>query len=326
MRYMVRAMLGVGVVLTLLVGVAWASYGNGMYWLAKGGGQWSVSIYEGDTLTSLAPMAGIDHPVLSASDITDVKALFVADPFMVRTDAGYVMFVEIYNIVTDQGDIGIATSKDGKKWQYEKIVLDEPFHLSYPCVFQWQGDYYMIPESYQANGIRLYRAKRFPDQWELVSEMIPGQFGDPTIFEHDGKWWLFAEGNQPHGNDTLRLFFADQPQGPWREHPASPVVHGNAHHARPGGRVIAFDGRLIRFAQDCKPSYGRQIWGFEITELTTTAYSETPFGAEPIISGSADGKWNSDGMHQIDPIRTPDGKWIACVDGQRHVNFMAFHR
>jgi hypothetical protein len=37
-----------------------------------------------------------------------------------------------------EGEIGLATSEDGLKWDYKQVVLNEPFHLSYPYVFEWQ--------------------------------------------------------------------------------------------------------------------------------------------------------------------------------------------
>jgi len=73
------------------------------------------------------------------------------------------------NTATNQGNIGYATSDNGLDWTYQQIVLDEPYHLSYPYVFEWQGDYYMVPESYQVNSILLYRAVNFPTDWEFVA-------------------------------------------------------------------------------------------------------------------------------------------------------------
>ena len=66
------------------------------------------------------------------------------------------------NALSGHGDIGLAVSDDGINWSYKQIVLDEPFHMSYPYVFKWQEDFYMIPESQEANSVRLYRALDFP--------------------------------------------------------------------------------------------------------------------------------------------------------------------
>ena len=89
---------------------------------------------------------------------------------------------------------GFQTSQDALKWRYQQIVLAEPFHLSYPYVFEWMNDYYLVPESYQAGAIRLYRAAQFPFQWTFLGEILTGPyFADTSIFQHQGLWWLFTE-------------------------------------------------------------------------------------------------------------------------------------
>jgi len=47
----------------------------------------------------------------------------------------------------DGAKIGMAKSRNGLAWQYQQSILREPFHLSYPHVFRWQGDYFMTPEA-----------------------------------------------------------------------------------------------------------------------------------------------------------------------------------
>lgn len=272
--------------------------------------RWAISVYEGDSPLLFRPVAAIGHPALTAADVTDVPAEFVADPFMIKEKDRWYMFFEVLNRRTGQGDIGLAVSDDGLEWTYRRIVLDEPFHLSYPYVFRWENDYYLVPESVEAGAVRLYRAHRFPDEWVFAGTLIDGvRLADPSLFLHDGRWWLLGKGSK----HTLRLFFAEGLTGPWREHPQSPVVKGDPRSARPGGRVLAEDGRVLRYAQNGEPCYGRQVLAFEITLLTPTAYRERPM-AEPVLTASGTG-WNRDGMHNIDPHPTGPGRWLACVDG-----------
>ena len=70
------------------------------------------------------------------------------------------MFFEIWNWQKKQGEIGLASAADLRgPWHYERVVLVEDFHLSYPCVIEADGQRYMVPESHDAGGVRLYRAK-----------------------------------------------------------------------------------------------------------------------------------------------------------------------
>jgi hypothetical protein len=275
---------------------------------------WSIGIYTGASPLLLTPAAGVANPVLTREQVHDVPAGFVADPFMLARDGAWYMFFEVLNRETERGEIGLAISGDGLDWTYQQIVLAEPFHLSYPYVFEWQGKYHMIPETLAAQSVRLYRAETFPAGWSCVGSLIEGSFADPSIFRFDDKWWMFVCAT-PYQHDALRLYFADELNGSWEEHPSSPIVSGNRHNARPAGRVLTFDGKLIRFSQDCVPVYGTQVRAFEILELSARSYVERELQCSPVLTASGAG-WNALGMHHIDAHLRADGSWIACVDGR----------
>jgi hypothetical protein len=275
---------------------------------------WSIGVYAGETLFSLEPVKEIKNPVLCARDVVDIRAEFVADPFMIQAQGNWYMFFEVMNAETQKGEIGLAISSDGFDWSYQQIVLNEAFHLSYPYVFYVDGEYYLIPESYEANSLRLYRADPFPHKWRWVETIMQGPWVDPSLFFLNGLWWMFTSPVSPE-NETLNLFYADSIRGVWHEHPMSPIVQGNNRMARPGGRVVVIKDKAIRFTQDCYPRYGTQVRAFEVTELTTTTYKEREVAESPILYPGESG-WRQTGMHHIDP-HFVDGKWIACVDGWR---------
>jgi len=253
----------------------------------------------------------VNNPILNAKSVKDVKARFVADPFILRNDDIYYMFFEVYNEKTKQGDIGLSISTDGIRWAYKKIVLDEPFSLSYPCVFRWGNNFYMIPETRKMKSVRLYIANKFPYGWIFYRTLMSGQeFKDNTIFFYDNLWWLFSEtGN----NDTLRLYFTKDISGSWYEHPKSPVIIGNRHFARPAGNIFYFNNKLYRFAQDDDPYYGKQIWGFEIEHISTLDYKEHLIDEQPILLPA--NSWIKERSHQINFIRSCNGGWLVYVDG-----------
>lgn len=272
---------------------------------------WSISIYAGDSPFSLKPLQ--PDPVLTKDHITDIPAAFVADPFMLQHDDRWHMFMEVLNPETGCGEIGLATSSDALTWNYQQIVLKEPFHLSYPYVFQWQNVHYMIPETIFAGTIRLYRAEEFPYRWSCMATLIAGRFADPSIFRAGDLWWLFTCPT-PYQHDTLNLYFASELTGPWTPHKLNPLIRNDMRRARPAGRVIRVNDRLIRFAQNCVPQYGSSVRAFAIRELTPESYSEVEVEGSPILQASGSG-WNASGMHHIDAHQMPDGKWLACVDG-----------
>ena len=274
---------------------------------------WSIAIYLGESPFRLAAAPGVVNPVLTRDQVTDVPAKFVADPFMLKVGGVWFMFFEVMNRETKRGEIGFATSEDGFVWEYQRMVLTEPFHLSYPYVFEWNNDYYMIPETFEPEAIRLYKADPFPTRWSFVTALVETRCADPSIFRFQDRWWMFTCSN-PFQHDALKLYFAESLTGPWREHPASPLLQGNKRSVRPAGRVLVSDNQVIRFAQDCVVRYGNQVRAFTVSELTPSSYVEKEHESSPILTASGQG-WNELGMHHIDPHQLPDGGWIACVDG-----------
>jgi len=275
---------------------------------------WSIGIRTGPSPWSLAP-ARAAGPAITAADVADVPASSVADPFLMRAGGRWQMFFEVVNWRTWKGEIGLATSADGRHWRYEQIVLAESFHLSYPHVFEADGDTWMIPETSQASAVRLYRARRYPDDWEHVADLLTGEpFADATPLVHDGRWWLWAETSGGR-NDTLRLYSAERLAGPWNEHPASPVVRSDDVVARPAGRIIEVDGCLLRPVQNCRPAYGTDVRWRRVDRLSPADYAESG-GDVPLLGPSGAG-WAAGGMHHIDVARCDDGSWMAAVDGWR---------
>jgi hypothetical protein len=260
-------------------------------------------------LRALAP-----DVVLTGADVTDLAARFVADPFMTRIGGGWHMFFEVMRADDARGVVGHATSEDGTAWRYDRVVLDEPFHLSYPQIVVDGGEPYFVPESHRAGAVRLYRADAFPHRWSACATLVEGELVDATVFAHDGRWWMLAASPARRATE-LHLFEAPHLGGPWREHPASPVVRGDARYARPAGRVVVRDdGIPVRFAQDCSTRYGAAVHAFEIVELTRTRYRERLAHDGPVLAGSGTG-WNAARMHHVDAHALGSGRWLACADG-----------
>ncbi len=281
----------------------------------------SIGIYAGNSPLKLSEAAGVANPVLTPLDVTDVVATLVADPFMIHVGGTWHMFFEVmaWRASRRHGVIGHATSADGLRWKYDRIVLAEPFHLSYPHVFAAGPDVYMIPESRRAGAVRLYRADPFPDRWVFVKALLTGApFADSSVFHRDGRGWMFTDASPRRGNDTLRLFHAADLEGPWREHPRSPVVRGDARVARPAGRVVSLPDRLIRLAQDCSATYGQSVRAIDVTQLTERHYREEEIPGGPLVGGTGRG-WNRGGMHHVDAHPVAEGRWLACVDGWHRV-------
>jgi len=276
---------------------------------------WSIGVYEGTNPFNLASAERVNNPIISASDVADVDASYVADPFMVFDNNKYYVFFEIYNWESKQGDIGYAMSDNGENWNYQNVVLDEEFHLSYPYIFTWQNEYYMIPESNEDLSVRLYKAKSFPEDWEYLGNLISGyHFIDPSIVYYNDMWWLFVASVPDDG--VVNLYYSDDIMGKWSPHPMNPIIKLNKHFARPAGRLLSHNNKLYRLAQDGYIEYGQQVFAFEVKNISSEIYEEELVSKSPIITRSGSG-WNAAGMHHLD-VQNINGKWIGVADGKRY--------
>lgn len=279
--------------------------------------RWGIGIFAGPSPLRLSEMAGVRNPVLTHEDVTDIDATVIADPFLFSVSPReHYLFFEAFDRARSGGVLAVASSPDLRTWKYERVIMAESFHLSFPYVFEWQGERYMVPESWQAGSVFLYRATAFPYEWTREATLLQREFlADPALFRHNGRWWMFVESNPARTSDTLRLFSSAELTGPYVEHPKSPIVANDPVTSRPAGRVVEVDGRLVRFAQRCAPTYGVDVSAFEIVDLTEQTYAERPASPRPVLGPGGFGRWNRFGMHHVDAHRQADGSWIAAVDG-----------
>ncbi|MBB4952321.1 hypothetical protein H4S14_000363 [Agrobacterium vitis] len=276
---------------------------------------WSIGLASSSNIMDLGNNIS-KLPILSAADILDVKAGFVADPFLIRNDDNWYLFFEVWNDDADKGEIALAVSKDLGEWRYCGIVLREPWHLSYPHVFSHGGSFWMTPEGLGAGAVRLYQATDFPYRWRYHCDLLPVPLADPTPFFWQDHWYLLGCPNF-NTHDALTLYTSTQPTHGWKEHPQSPIHLNDSRRSRPAGRVWLGSGMPIRWAQDCQPRYGTAVRAFEMNVLSPTHYHEKEI-AQVLSPGTA--SWNVGGMHHIDPHVIKNGQaacWIAAVDGFR---------
>jgi len=205
------------------------------------------------------------------------KGRFWADPFLLEDGSATHVFFEDVGYADKKGVIShLKIDADGTRGP-QTVVLEREYHLSYPFVFRWQGQVFMIPETAKNRTIELYRATAFPLRWELDRVLFEDVYAvDTTLLEHAGRFWLFANMSPSGGavDDELFLFFADSPLGPWRPHPMNPIV-SDVRSARPAGRPFAHGQDVIRPSQDGSGRYGNAILLNRIETLSETGYGET---------------------------------------------------
>jgi hypothetical protein len=215
------------------------------------------------------------QPASGWHDLPDDGYHFYADPFPFVYDGRTFLFVEDFDHRVGKGVISVVEYDASGPVGSPRPVLEHDVHLSYPFVVEHDGQVWMIPETCAAGTVELYRATRFPDSWERESVLLEGpEASDTTPFVHDGRWWLAATVREGGSfSDSLHLWSADDLRGPWHPHPANPVLVDIAS-ARPAGRVVLRDGRLLRPTQDGREGYGAALTLTEITRLDDDAFEQ----------------------------------------------------
>jgi hypothetical protein len=208
---------------------------------------------------------------------TAPRGIFWADPFLRQHHGKTYCFVEEYSYSIKRAHISVLEISQGRI-EFLGIALQESFHLSFPFIFQFDGQMYMCPETSERHQIRLYRSTEFPLRWELCSIVMDKISAvDSMFFEHNGKWWLLTTVDRTSLNDhcsELCLFFADSPLDTrWTPHPLNPLFIDPL-----GGRnagLIIESGKIFRAAQNQGfDQYGEGLSMHEITELSESKYVE----------------------------------------------------
>ncbi len=194
-----------------------------------------------------------------------------ADPFVMGWKGRNFIFYEAICKATRRGCISCREINADLTLSEPVRVIDQPYHMSYPFVFQAMGQIYMLPESSANRTVELYRATEFPYKWTLERVLLNDvALVDTTPFFLDGIWYFFTTASE---TGEALLYYADRFDGEWHYHRRNPIC-SDIRRARGAGALFYRGGRLIRPAQDCSVRYGYAIRLNEVSVLTPKDYSE----------------------------------------------------
>ncbi len=237
---------------------------------------------------------------------------FLADPFgWPAPDGGLHVFVERYDYRDRHGFIERHTLDAQGRAIDVRLALREPWHLSYPQVFEAGGGVWMLPEAHRSRALTLYRGDAQLERWEAAGRIELDRIPvDATPLWHEGRWWMFYSPADSRATrfGHLHVAWASRLEGPWHPHPGNPVRIDRAS-SRPGGTARQVGDRILLPVQDCTRTYGGATRALWITRL-----DETGFAAEagaPLPLPVAAGRYR-DGMHTLSAA----GDW-TLIDVKR---------
>ena len=231
--------------------------------------------------------------------ISNYKNTFLADPFLFKKNNNKFLFGEEYNFKKSKGSI-VVYEINGSTYNRIGICLDENFHLSYPYIFKFENNIYMLPETAQINEIRLYKCIDFPMKWKFFKTLKKDIFAvDNMIFYKNNYWWLFTNIANSHRDrfSNLDIFYCENPlTDKWKQHDKNPIFV-NIYKSRNAG-IIINKNDIFRINQS--PSfyeYGYEINLNKIVKLTPENYEEVC-----ISNIKPDFKKNLIGIHHLNKI------------------------
>jgi len=209
------------------------------------------------------------------SFLTPPKGKYFADPFIIEYKNRKIIFHEEYSD-TEKGKITATEISKGEN-KYLGTVLEEKFHLSFPHIFLYKEQYYMIPESNADNSIKLYKCMNFPTRWEFQYNLIPDiNCADTIIVFKNGYYWMITSKLLGGYHSNYNIYYSNSPiSKTWKEHKLNPIKI--RHDSRNGG-LIYFENEIILVNQFYDfLDYGDHVNYKILNKISSNDYEENDF-------------------------------------------------
>jgi hypothetical protein len=243
-------------------------------------------------------------------ELVPAKDRIWADPFVISQDDKHYIFFEELLVKTNKGHISCMMLSAEGETQESKIIIDRPYHLSYPYLLKQNNIWYMVPESADNKTVDLFECAEFPFKWEFRQSLLRNvQAYDSSVHFYKNKFWLFCTIKKTEGastDDDLYIFFSEEfPTSNWVPHPLNPVL-SDPSVARPAGKIFSYKDELYRPSQIGVPRYGYGLSLNKITELSESSYKE-----ESVSKAVPD--WRND-LLSVHTLNFTDQ--VTIIDGQ----------
>ena len=225
------------------------------------------------------------------------KNSFLADPFIIEHNKENYIFVEEYNFKIKKGVVSVYKIFKNNS-QRVGVAIEENFHLSFPFIFEYESNYFMVPETSEAKEIRIYKCEEFPLKWKHEKSIFKNvRSVDPIIFKHNNLWWLMTSfSSTGHGIESeLQIFYSEN--GPltnkWISFKKNPVIIDPAL-GRNGG-FLRKNNKIFRVAQ----SFGFNTYGENIHIQEIITLNQDNFVVKNFARINLEFSENLFGMHHL---------------------------
>lgn len=181
------------------------------------------------------------------------KDYWFADPFLFALNGKNYLFCEGFHRKKRIGVLGYF-AYDGKKWGTFNKVIENGYHMSYPCVFSYNDRIFMVPETSENGTLELYEAKGFPDKWDRVAILLDNvDYVDATVFCVGVDWFLYAYSERTREAHLFKLNLLNYSLQKVTDYSFS------LNTGRCGGHFVKHNERLYRLSQNSVEEYGKTL-------------------------------------------------------------------
>jgi len=195
-----------------------------------------------------------------------------------------------------------------------RTMLERSTEAGYPFVASIEGKPCALITDTEAGEVRVMPVMANGAGLEEGRIILHEALHAPSLFEHEGRWWLFGT-RDPWPEAQLHACFASTPYGPFQEHACAPLKC-DTRNARPAGTPFVHEGLLYRPALDATDPSHLAVWLNRVDLLTPDLFVETPVRRIDGFPATAYGQGVRT-INALGDITLVDGLRSPVVDGAK---------
>jgi hypothetical protein len=188
------------------------------------------------------------------------KNYWYADPFLFNFNGIEYLFTEAFDEQKLIGSIAVSVLKNDI-FSVPQVVISNPYHMSYPDVFRYKGNIFMLPETCENRTLEIYKATDFPYKWEKRVLLDNVNYVDTTVFINKEEVFLMAFNDM---DISTTIYSLDMDSLVLKK---SYNKRHSEKRYRPAGNIYKFNGKLYRPVQNCEKTYGESLIINEILDF-----------------------------------------------------------
>ena len=233
----------------------------------------------------------------NSTKINSPKNYEWADPFIIKNKNKNYIFFENNDLSINRGKISCGELKNDKLTNI-KDILKFNYHMSYPFIWKFKKNFFLIPETSEKKSIHIWKAKNFPYQWQYFKKVLKNEYCcDTTIIKDNfnNNWLLTNKSNDTTGDPNNELYIY-KIIGNFKKlipHKLNPVIT-DCRIARNAGNLLNLNYIYRPSQVNNSSGYGIGLNINKILKIDLNSYKETI--VNKIFPKNVK---NSDGLHHI---------------------------